>query len=237
MNYPNTVAQRSYYRQAPRRKTRHYVVDWTKLAMLIIPIVLLAVILTLAFSSHGTDTTPKLDTVQAQGGGNGINPGGNVEGDLLSVSLLPYTQQVTEQPKEETETAPLYTDREVELIAKTVYGEALVTQSDMEMAAVAWCILNRVDSPKYPDTIEEVVTQRRQFHGYSEEHPVIPRVENLVRDVLDRWYAEKNGDTDCGRVLPKDYIYFEGDGRHNHYSTEWLSNEFYDWSLPNPYKN
>lgn len=126
---------------------------------------------------------------------------------------------------------------QVELIAKTVYGEALVTQSDMEMAAVAWCILNRVDSPKYPDTIEEVVTQRRQFHGYSEEHPVIPRVEKLVRDVLDRWYAEKNGDTDCGRVLPKDYIYFEGNGRHNHYSTEWLSNEFYDWSLPNPYEN
>lgn len=236
MNYPNTVAQRSYYRQAPRRrKTRHFVVDGTKLAMLIIPIVLLAVLLTLALSSHGTDATPKLDTVQAQG--NDINPGGNADGDLLSVSLLPNTQQVTEQPKTETETVPLYTDREVELIAKTVYGEALVTNSDMEMAAVAWCILNRVDSPYYPDTIEGVVTQRRQFHGYNESHPVTKRIENLVRDVLDRWYAEKDGVTDCGRVLPKDYIYFEGDGRHNHYSTEWLSNEFYDWSLPNPYEN
>lgn len=235
MNYQNTVAQRSYYRQAPRRrKTRHFVVDGMKLAMLIIPIILLTIVLTLVFHSNGTDVTPKLDTVQAKG--NGINPGGNEEGDLLSVSLLPYKQDTSEQPKTE-EPAPLYTDREVELIAKTVYGEALVTDSDMEMAAVAWCILNRVDSRCYPDTIEGVVTQRRQFHGYSESHPVTKRIENLVRDVLDRWYAEKNGETDCGRVLPKEYIYFEGDGRHNHYSTEWLSDEFYDWSLPNPYDN
>lgn len=235
MNCPKTVAQRSYFRQAPRRrKTKHFVVDGTKLAMLIIPIILLTIVLTLAFHSNGTDVTPKLDTVQEQG--NDINHGVNVEGDMLSVSLLPSKQDTSEQTKTE-EPAPLYTDREVELIAKTVYGEALVTNSDMEMAAVAWCILNRVDSPYYPETIEGVVTQRRQFHGYNENHPVTTRIKNLVRDVLDRWYAEKDGDTDCGRVLPKDYLYFEGDGRHNHYSTEWLSDEFYDWSLPNPYEN
>lgn len=46
----------------------------------------------------------------------------------------------------------------------------------MEMAAVAWCILNRVDSTEtfFPDTIVEVVTQDSQFHGYSESNPVDP---------------------------------------------------------------
>lgn len=235
MNYPNTVAQRSYYRQAPRRrKTRHFVVDGTKLAMLIVPIVLLTIVLTLALHSFGNDTPQMPDTVQAHG--TNIKPAGDGN-DLYSVSTLLHTQEATEQSETDAETVPLYTDREVELIAKTVYGEALVTNSDMEMAAVAWCILNRVDSPLYPDTIEEVVTQRRQFHGYNEQHPVTTRIENLVRDVLDRWYAEKDGVTDSGRVLPKEYIYFEGDGRHNHYSTEWLVEEYWDWSLPNPYEN
>lgn len=235
MNYPNTVAQRSYYRQTPRRKTRHFVVNGTKLAMLIIPIVLLAILMTFEFSSHGTDETSKPGTVQANG--NGINPGSE-DSKMLSVSFLPYIQDTSAQTvMETTEHAEFYTDREVELIAKTVYGEALVTNSDMEMAAVVWCILNRADSPYYPDTIEEVVTQRRQFHGYNEEHPVTERIENIVRDVLDRWYAEKDGVMDSGRVLPKEYIYFEGDGSHNHYSAEWKSGEFYDWSLPNPYES
>ena len=95
-------------------------------------------------------------------------------------------------------------------IAKTVYGEALITHSDMEMAAVAWCILNRVDSTEafFPDTIMEVVTQDSQFHGYSESNPVDPHIEWLVRDVLNRWTLEKAGAEDVGRVLPKDYLYF-----------------------------
>ncbi len=131
----------------------------------------------------------------------------------------------------------IYTEEDVEFIAKTVYGEALVTQSDTEMAAVAWCILNRVDSSLYPDTVKEVVTQRRQFQGYSEGHPVTAKIENLVIDVLDRWCAEKNGATDCGRVLPKEYIYFEGDGRHNHYATEYGAKDYWDWDIKSPYES
>ncbi len=39
---------------------------------------------------------------------------------------------------------------EVEMIAKTIWGEARGT-SMTEKAAVAWCILNRVDSGEYWD--------------------------------------------------------------------------------------
>ena len=54
---------------------------------------------------------------------------------------------------------PVWSQEEVEAIAKTVYGEAMVTGSDEEMSAVVWCILNRVDSPIYPDSIIGVITQ------------------------------------------------------------------------------
>lgn len=35
--------------------------------------------------------------------------------------------------------------------------------SDLSMEAIAWVTLNRVDSARYPDTICEVVWQRKQF--------------------------------------------------------------------------
>ncbi len=138
------------------------------------------------------------------------------------------------------EDAPkLYTDRDVEVVAKTVYGEALVTQSDMEMAAVVWCILNRVDSEGYGcgESIEYVTTFPDQFHGYSPENPVTDHIKQLVIDVFERWSAEKNGEEDVGRVLPKEYIYFWGDGGHNYFTTEFLGGETWKWEVENPYDN
>lgn len=150
-------------------------------------------------------------------------------------------EDIFEIPPEDTkgneESTSPYTDEDVEFIAKTVYGEALVTHSDMEMAAVAWCILNRVDDERFPDTIEKVVTQKMQFFGYKETNPVLPEVEKLVRDVLDRWCSEKSGEQDVGRVLPENYYYFVGDGRHNHFMIEWRSGVYWDWSLSNPYNS
>ena len=87
----------------------------------------------------------------------------------------------------------VWSQAEVEAIAKTVYGEAMVTGSDKEVSAVVWCILNRVDSPVYPDSIIEVITQHKQFHGYHEENPMDAGIEALVLDVLGRWEAEKQG--------------------------------------------
>lgn len=49
--------------------------------------------------------------------------------------------------------------------------------------------------------------------------------------------AEKNGETDVGRVLPKEYTFFIGDGFENHFTDEWKSTDYWDWSLPSPYEN
>lgn len=126
---------------------------------------------------------------------------------------------------------------EAAYIAKTMYGEAMVC-STTERAAVAWCILNRVDStdPFYPDDIIGVVTQSRQFHGYDAEHPVLPELYDLALDVIERWVEEKTGAEDVGRVLPAEYLFFGGDGKHNHFRTEWDGGTVWDWSLPSPYE-
>ncbi len=154
----------------------------------------------------------------------------------LAEEAAPTEAQIPAED-EEPDVEDLYSEEEIEAIAKTVYGEALVTGSDTEMAAVAWCILNRVDSPSFPNSIIGVVTAKCQFHGYRGDNPVPEHIKELVKDVLTRWTAEKNSDGDVGRVLPADYLYFWGDGRHNHFTTEYLGGVEWDWSLPTPYES
>ena len=61
-----------------------------------------------------------------------------------------------------------------------------------------WCALNRVDHG-YGDIIT-VVTTPKQFVGYNEENPVDDGLITLCIDVLSRWYAEREGQVEVGRV-------------------------------------
>lgn len=124
-----------------------------------------------------------------------------------------------------------------ELIGRTIWGEAGGIPDKAERAAVAWCILNRVDA--WGITLEEAVTAPHQFQGYrsAEYWGDCPQEHiELARDVLIRWHSEKIGATNSGRVLPADYLYFMGDGAHNHFTTEWKGSDFWAWTLPNPYQ-
>lgn len=46
----------------------------------------------------------------------------------------------------------------------------------------------------------------------------------------------KDGETDTGRVLPSDYLWFSGDGKHNYFRNAYKGGETWDWSLPSPYE-
>ena len=123
---------------------------------------------------------------------------------------------------------------EVNALARTVWGEARGVPSKAEQAAVIWCILNRVDAG-YANSIIGVITAPGQFAGYSSSYPVTDEFEELAKDVLIRWYKEKDGETDVGRTLPQGYYYFNGSGGHNWFRQEFRSSSYWDWSLPNPY--
>lgn len=142
--------------------------------------------------------------------------------------------------EEKEEYPPLYTEADAIALAKMAWGEALVTNSDTEIAASMWCALNRFDSgdPYYKDcnTIESVVRQKGAFSGYSVGNPVDEHILTLAYDVLDRWNSEQYGETDVGRVLPAEYMFFHGDGRHNHFRIGFRRDgRYYDWSLESPY--
>lgn len=57
----------------------------------------------------------------------------------------------------------------------------------------------------------------------------------LAADVLTRYRAERDGEENVGRVLPAEYCFFTGDGRRNHFTTEWKSTDCFGWTLESPY--
>ena len=126
-------------------------------------------------------------------------------------------------------------DEEAQYIAKVVWAEARGC-SRTEQAAVIWCILNRVDSDirNMPDDIISVVTAPNQF-AYRDSSPITDELYELAKDVISRWEREKNGETNVGRVLPKEYLWFHGDGTNNHFRDAFKGGNRWDWSLESPY--
>lgn len=154
-----------------------------------------------------------------------------------------HTELLTELPTETTVevTEPHYeiviNEYEAIALARMAWGEARGCDT-MEIAATMWCVLNRVDA--WGGTVLRVVTAPSQFHGYSKKHPVEDHLYDLAVDVLTRWQMEKQGASpeEVGRVLPPQYLYFHGDGRHNHFRTHYKHKKatYWDWSYPNPYE-
>jgi len=145
-------------------------------------------------------------------------------------------QAETETAEDPEQTARFYTDAEIIMLAKVLYLECRGL-SDTEKACVAWVICNRVDNTGEfyaQNTISAVITAPYQF-AYSYDTPVWDSLYELASDVLERWNAERNGETDVGRVLPSEYLFFYGDGQHNYFRTTYQGGTQWDYSLDSPY--
>lgn len=118
-----------------------------------------------------------------------------------------------------------FTDEDAEMIAKTVWGEARGCSGDQQ-EEVVWCVLNRVDDDRFPDTIDGVITDLGQFFGYSASNPVDDDILVIVRRVLTVWATEAMMPAyDRERVLPAEYVYFSGNGRENTFTTAYIGTE------------
>lgn len=156
---------------------------------------------------------------------------------------IPTPEPTPEAPQEPSKTISVTgenRDVAATMIAKVLYGEARGIKSYTEIACVAWTILNRIDVG-YNSTIYGAVTARYQF-AYNASNPTVGDYEQdflaIAHDVILRWEREHDGETNVGRVLPKDYLWFGGHSGHN-----WFRNVYdnfynlWDYSLPSPYEN
>ena len=119
------------------------------------------------------------------------------------------------EPSAEPEYEMYFTDADVVAMAKMLWGEARGCTRDNQAMAV-WCVLNRVDDSRFPDTIQGVLSQPSQFHGYSPNFPVWDELKEVALDVLTRWSLEKQGVT-VERELPNTYLWFTGYNGSNHF--------------------
>lgn len=106
-----------------------------------------------------------------------------------------------------------FTEADVTALAQMLYGESRGCTLLNQQQCV-WCVLNRVDDARFPDSIIGVVSQPGQFYGYSADFPVWDSLYAVALDVVQRWAAEKQG-AEVARELGSAYLWFTGDGQKN----------------------
>lgn len=139
--------------------------------------------------------------------------GGVIEADADGVPPEVDTNGLCIVEVKEPEYEMYFTEADVTALAKMLYGEARGCTVDNQRKCV-WCVLNRVDDARFPDTIIGVVSAPGQFYGYSPDFPVLDNLYAVALDVLTRWSMEKQG-ADVARELPDTYCWFTGNGSEN----------------------
>lgn len=109
-------------------------------------------------------------------------------------------------------------EADVIALAQCLYGECRGC-SEIQQKAACCCVLNRVDDESFPDTILGVVSQRGQFFGYDPSNPVWDDLYELAYQEIVRWYNGEAG------VIGPEYLFFWGDGRRNHFTTQYHGGE------------
>jgi hypothetical protein len=112
-------------------------------------------------------------------------------------------------------------EAEVLALARTLYGECWGC-SELQQRAVCWCVFNRVDDPRFPDTVLGVLEAPYQFAGYKPTFPVWDNLYALARQCMIDWH---NG---TGRVLEPEYLFFTGNGYKNVFTTAYGGGEVWD---------
>lgn len=131
---------------------------------------------------------------------------------------------------------PRYTEAEVVMLAKLMWGEAGGIESKTEVACVGWVVCNRVDDRPEPVTVASVLTAPGAFY-YRDWMPVRDDLYALARDVLERWTMESLGYKRAGRVLPADYRWYAGDGKHNYFRNAYKGGDRWGYELESPYES
>jgi hypothetical protein len=139
-----------------------------------------------------------------------IPPQVNTEGLCYPIIV---TAAAEELETDEIEYEMYFEESDVIALAQMLYGEARGCSTDNQIKAV-WCVLNRVDDTRFPNTVIGVLSAPYQFHGYSSSYPVWDNLKEVARDVLTRWSLEKQG-VCVNRELPKTYLWFTGNGVEN----------------------
>ena len=89
---------------------------------------------------------------------------------------------------------------DAEYIAKLLYGQARYNSPEAQKA-IAWLIINRVESPYYPNSVQEVVEQPSQWMGYNDNNIIEDGLYEVALTAVKDWH---NG---AHRPFSADFLY------------------------------
>jgi hypothetical protein len=191
-----------------------------KILIIMMSVMLVCVAVTPA-SAEWTETQVKSHTIATMARSMGLADDNPIIAEASRIWWM--EQQAVEQAEAEAKAEFLQSyHNEAVMIAKVMYCEAKGISSKRELSMIAWTILNRFDNGGFGSTIPAIITARNQF-AYSRNAPTVNQcgidLLALSEDVLLRWQSEREGQTDVGRTLPKNYCFYWGDGHHNYFRT------------------
>lgn len=108
----------------------------------------------------------------------------------------PLDEQVKGKTRQKStvQLPPGYTEKELQLIANAVYGEARGEPYEGQVA-VAAVILNRIESSEFPNTVSEVIFQPRAFTAVDDGQIWLTpneRAKEAVIDAINGWDPTEN---------------------------------------------
>lgn len=117
-----------------------------------------------------------------------------------------------------------------EVAGRLIWGEGGAVSDAANRHAALWTAINRVDA--WGGTLLERMTEENAFHGLGVVGDVPERFVQEARLIIALWEMEREGwiipvgDFPAG--LPERFLFFEGDGVTNHFSTNFGGGEYWD---------
>lgn len=124
------------------------------------------------------DQVKKSGTAAGTGSGSGANSGSGNGSNLTGSMQLP----------------PGYSEQDLQILANAVYGESRGEPYEGQVA-VAAVILNRLESPEFPDTISEIIFQPLAFTAVADGQIWLTpneRAKQAVLDAINGWDPSEN---------------------------------------------
>lgn len=139
------------------------------------------------------------------------------EPQIVTFEIKPTpTPSPVKRPRRDADEYPRnykLSNKEVDKIAQLLWSSPLRNKSAKE--TLVWVVLNRVDdrSGTFGNSIDEVV-KTSEFSFYDRHAHISDKNREIVRGVMQAWYAEKDGYY-VGSHCPKHGVYIRFEGENN----------------------
>ena len=117
-----------------------------------------------------------------------------------------------------------------DVAGRLIWGEGGAIGDAANRQAALWTAINRVDA--WGGTLLERMTEENAFHGLGVVGDVPEQFVQEARLIIALWEMEREGwiipTGDFPAGLPERFLFFEGDGTINHFSTSFGGGEYWN---------